>query len=84
MNRMPVINLRATGLNIVRLRVHAGLSVKDLQNTFGFGTPQAIYKWQRGDTLPTGDNLAVLAAVFGVKIDDILVFQEDGEAAVSA
>lgn len=84
MNRMPVINLRATGLNIVRLRVHAGLSVKDLQNTFGFGTPQAIYKWQRGDTLPTVDNLAVLAAVFGVKIDDILVFQEDGEAAVSA
>ena len=84
MNRMPVINLPAPGLNIVHLRVRAGLTVRDLQDVFGFGTPQAIYKWQRGDTLPTVDNLAVLAALFGVKIDDILVFQEDGRAAVSA
>ena len=84
MNRMPVINLPATGLNIVRLRVRAGLTVRELQDVFGVGTPQAIYKWQRGDTLPTVDNLAVLAALFGVKIDDILVFQEDGRAAVSA
>ena len=84
MDRMPVIDLAATGLNIARLRVRAGLRVRDLQDIFGFGTPQAIYKWQRGDTLPTVDNLAVLAAVFGVKIDDILVFESDGRAAVSA
>ena len=84
MNRMPVIDLPATGLNITRLRVRAGLTVRDLQDVFGFGTPQAIYKWQRGDTLPTVDNLAVLAALFGVKIDDILVYQEDRGTAVSA
>ncbi len=83
MTHMPVIDLPATGRNIVRLRVHSGLTVRDLQDIFDFGTPQAIYKWQRGDTLPTVDNLAVLAALFGVKIDDILVFQEDGRAAVS-
>ena len=79
MNRMPVINLPATGLNIVRLRLRAGLTVKDLQDVFGFGTPQAIYKWQRGDTLPTVDNLVVLAAVFGVRMDDIIVFQVSGQ-----
>ena len=84
MTHMPVIDLPATGLNITRLRVRAGLTVRDLQDVFGFGTPQAIYKWQRGDTLPTVDNLAVLAALFGVKIDDILVYQEDRGAAVSA
>ncbi len=84
MDHMPVIDLPATGLNIVNLRVHAGLTVRDLQDIFGFATPQAIYKWQRGDTLPTVDNLAMLAVLFGVKIDDILVFQKDGEAAVSA
>ena len=83
MNRMPVIDLPATGLNIVRLRVSAGLTVRDLQDVFGFGTPQAIYKWQRGDTLPTEDNLAVLSVLFGVKIDDILVFQNDEGAAMS-
>ena len=84
MDRMPVIDLPATGLNILRLRVRAGLTVRELQELFGFGTPQAIFKWQRGDTLPTVDNLAALAALFGVKIDDILVYQKDRGAAVSA
>ena len=69
MNRIPVIDMTATGINITRLRVNAGLTVKDLQDIFGFSTPQAIYKWQRGTALPTVDNLVVLAAVFGVKID---------------
>ena len=77
MNRIPVIDMTATGRNITRLRVNAGITVKDLQDIFGFNTPQAIYKWQRGTALPTVDNLVVLAAVFGVRIDDILIFQRD-------
>ena len=78
MNRIPVIDMTATGMNITRMRRSAGMSVKDLQEIFGFSTPQAIYKWQRGVALPTVDNLAVLAAVFDVRIDDILRFE--GEA----
>ncbi|MCB7319917.1 helix-turn-helix domain-containing protein [Lacrimispora sp. 210928-DFI.3.58] len=74
---MPTINVAATGANITKMRKDAGLTVKDLQNIFGFGTPQAIYKWQNGTTLPTVDNLVVLAAVFGCKIDDILVVDKD-------
>lgn len=70
---MPTINITATGDNIKKMRKAAGLTVKELQNIFGFGTPQAIYKWQNGTALPTVDNLVVLAAVFGCKIDDILV-----------
>ena len=77
MNRIPVIDMTATGININTLRINAGLTVKDLQDIFGFNTPQAIYKWQRGTALPTVDNLVVLAAVFGVRIDDILIFQRD-------
>ena len=52
------------------------MSVKDLQDIFGFTNPQAIYKWQQGQALPTIDNMAVLASVFSVKIDDIIVFQK--------
>ncbi len=48
-------------------------SVKDLQDIFGFATPQAIYKWQHGTAMPTVDNLVVLAAVFHARIDDIIV-----------
>ena len=83
MYQIPVIDMTATGMNITRMRICAGLTVKDIQDIFGFSTPQAIYKWQRGTALPTVDNLAVLAAVFGVRIDDILIFQ-DGAIRASA
>ncbi len=73
MDNIPVIDMVATGMNITRLRINAGLTVRDLQNIFGFSTPQAIYKWQRGDAMPTLDNMVVLATVFGVAIDDIIV-----------
>ena len=84
MNRIPVINMTATGNNITRLRINAGLTVKDLQDIFGFSTPQAIYKWQRGTALPTVDNLVVLAAVFGVKNDEILIFQNEQQLRIPA
>lgn len=70
---IPAIDMAKTGQNIVMLRKRAGLTVKDLQDAFGFGTPQAIYKWQQGLALPTIDNMVVLAALLGVTIDDILV-----------
>ena len=73
---IPTIDMVRTGQNINRLRKLAGVSVKDLQDVFGFATPQAIYKWQHGTALPTIDNLVVLAAVLGVKIDDILVMND--------
>ena len=81
MNQIPVIDMTATGINITRMRVNAGMTVRDLQDIFGFTTPQAIYKWQRGTALPTVNNLVVLAAVFGVRIEDILIFQRNGQQA---
>ena len=74
---VPVIDLRATGQNIKTLRKAAGLSVRDLQEILGFTNPQAIYKWQNGDSLPSIDNLVILAAVLGVTIDEILVTDGD-------
>ena len=70
---LPTIDLAQTGANIMSLRKAAGLTVHDLQMVFGFNSPQAIYKWQTGAALPTVDNLIVLAALFHVRIDDILV-----------
>lgn len=75
MDVLPTVDLAATGKNIASLRQEAGISVRELQNIFGFGTPQAVYKWQRGEALPTVDNLVVLAAVLQVRIDEILVLK---------
>ncbi len=74
--KIPTINMVKTGQNILHLREQAGLPVKELQEIFGFATPQAIYKWQRGTAMPTVDNLVVLAAVFNVPLDNILVVEE--------
>ena len=48
------------------------MSVRDMQMVFGFSTPQAIYKWIHGTTMPTVDNLVILAAMFDVTMDDIV------------
>ena len=67
-----------------RLRINAGLSVKDLADIFGFATPQAVYKWQHGVAMPTLDNLVVLAAVFGVSMDEIIAVDVNVKAQISA
>ncbi|MBD5507455.1 MAG: helix-turn-helix transcriptional regulator [Lachnospiraceae bacterium] len=84
MVNLPVIDMVKTGQNIARLRKQAGLSVRDLQDIFGFATPQAIYKWQQGAALPTIDNLVVLAAVLQVCLDDILVIDMAARVQISA
>ena len=69
----PVVDIVKTGINIKYLREQAGMSVKDLQNIMGFTTPQAIYKWQWGQTLPELQNLLLMSALFDVKVEDIIV-----------
>ncbi len=69
----PVIDLVATGRNIQRLRELNGLTVADLQAYFGFGAPQAIYRWQSGKTIPSTDNLLALGYLLDVPMEEILV-----------
>ena len=70
--KIPVINLPMTGAKINLLRKKANISVKEIQEVFGFESPQAIYKWIHGRNLPTVDNLIILAEIFNVTVDDIL------------
>ena len=72
-NAYPVIDLTATGENIVRLRKMRGLTVRDLQEWFGFEAPQAIYKWQKGLSLPSVDHLYALGILLNVTMNEILV-----------
>ena len=75
----PVINLAETGRSIERCRRQAGLTVRDLQTYFGFEYPQAIYKWQHGECLPTVDNLLALARLLRVNMEDLLVWNDPGD-----
>lgn len=71
----PVIDLKATGENILRLRLERQLTIRELQVYFGFEEPTAIYRWQRGDNLPSLDNMVALSKLFGVTIEEILVLE---------
>lgn len=84
MDMIPMIDMVGTGKNIAKLRKQAGLTVRDLQDVFGFGTPQAIYKWQQGVAMPTLDNMVILSAVFGVSMDNILVLQDSADVRKTA
>lgn len=71
--QMTYIDTVATGKNINDIRKSAGLSVKEIQTELGFSTPNAIYKWIHGETLPTIDNLVILSQILNVSMDNIII-----------
>lgn len=73
---MPVIDTKATGQNMKTMMKNKKMTITDIQVIFGFNTPQAIFKWFRGDAMPTIDNMIIFADIFGVKIDDIIVVKK--------
>ena len=70
---MPVVDMKKTGKRIKCLRTAAGLTVKDVQKACYLGSAYSIYKWQNGKAMPTLDNLIVLADLFKVSIDQIVI-----------
>lgn len=75
--KYPTIDMRATGNNIRVLRKKKGITAQQIADFMGFAEPVAVYKWQRGDSLPTLDNLLALARLMDCSMEDILV--EDDE-----
>ena len=71
----PIIDMEATGNNIRHLRIEKGVSVKELSQFLGLSDVRAVYKWQRGETLPSIDNLLALSIILKVPIDQILIYK---------
>lgn len=71
--KRPVIDLQATGKQIKTLMNASGITVRDLQEIFGFYYPQAVYAWLCGRNLPTVDKLLILSELFGVTMDQIVI-----------
>ena len=69
---MRVIDTVATGATIKAMMKKRKLTVTDVQSKCYLQTQMAVYKWLRGDSIPTVDNLVILAELFGCKIDDII------------
>ena len=68
----PVLDAKATGNRIKELRRKHHIKVMDIANYMGFTTDQPVYKWQRGECLPSVDNLYALSRLFDTSVDNIL------------
>ena len=73
------IDATATGRRLRELRDLNGLRITDISDALGFYEPQAVYKWMRGECLPTLRNMYRLSILFNTTIDDIVRGAEDGE-----
>lgn len=73
MKKYPVIDMTGTGQNIKRIMRLKGFSVKDIQKFLQLSTPQGIYHWFDGRSLPTVDNLYALSELFELPVDALLV-----------
>lgn len=71
--KKPVIDVAATAAKIKEYRIRCGYTVRQIQSIFNFTSPEAIYAWEKGKYLPSIDNMIVIASVYGVSLDEIVV-----------
>ena len=71
------IKQEETGKRIKQLLQDHGYKVKDIQVAMGFETPQVVYKWLSGKSLPSLDNFVILSRLLNTSIEDILVIDGD-------
>ena len=68
-----------TGRKIENAIKQSGYSIRELQEMLGLSCPQPIYRWIRGCTLPSIDNLYMLSRILGVPMDELLVPSGNGK-----
>ena len=70
--KYPVINMKMTGQKIRWIMRMKGFTVRDLQEYLGLSTPQSIYHWFEGRSIPTVDNLYALSYLFELPMEYLL------------
>lgn len=68
-----------TGRKIHDAIKQSGYSIRELQEMLGLSCPQPIYRWIRGRTLPSVDNLYMLSRILEVPMDELLVPNGNGK-----
>lgn len=69
----PTIDAKRTGKYLRQLVDQSGYSVKQIQEYLHLACPQPIYRWFKGQIMPSLDHIYALSLLFHVHIDDILV-----------
>lgn len=67
------LDVRLTGQRIHNVMIERGYTVRQIQEILNLSCPQPVYRWIRGYTLPSTDNLYRLSKLFCVHMEDLLV-----------
>ena len=67
------LDMIQTGKKIHYIFIKNGCTVKDIQCFLNLACPQSIYRWIKGQTLPSIDNLYKMAEIFQIHMEDMLV-----------
>ena len=70
-----VLDAAATGRKIKELRKEKKVTVEMIGERLNL-SDQAIYKWQRGESVPTLDNLLLLSDLLDTSLDELVRTKE--------
>ncbi|MCR5024103.1 MAG: helix-turn-helix domain-containing protein [Lachnospiraceae bacterium] len=65
----------ATGHKIKTIMAKKKVAIKDISKAMNVSF-QAVYRWQKGETLPTISNLYILGQLLETDVDDMLVAKQ--------
>ncbi|MBD5471002.1 MAG: helix-turn-helix transcriptional regulator [Lachnospiraceae bacterium] len=71
------MDMLMTGQLIKRLVSERGYSVSEIQEKLGLSCPQPIYRWYKGQNLPSVDNLFILSDMLGLHMEDFLIQSDE-------
>ncbi len=71
----PNIDIIKTGLCLKRHIKQAGYTVKQIQEYLHLSCPQPVYRWFKGQTLPSIDHLYALSKLLRMSMDELIVAQ---------
>ncbi len=80
----PTLDPEKIGRRIRKLRKQKHIKIREISEYMGFGSDQAVYKWQQGVSLPTVDNLFALSKLLDTTVDYILQGEQEEDEGASS
>ena len=75
-----VIDIEKTGKHLRELCRQYGITITEIQNELYLKCPQSIYRWFKGESLPTVNHLIVLAYMMRLPVEELIVLKEESAA----
>ena len=72
------LDVRLTGQRIHNVMIECGYTVRQIQEILNLSCPHPVYRWIRGGTLPSTDNLYRLSKSFQIHMEELLIEVDTG------